>query len=56
MVISPERNTAIFFRTSLVLNERKNRFLHVVPSYKSNPLSVEYEIHGTDQTRIENSM
>ncbi len=51
-----EKNTAIFFKSSLVLNQKKNRFLHVLPKFNRFPESFDYEVHGSDGTRIENTV
>lgn len=47
------RNNAIFFKTTINFQEKKQRFLHVVPNFSRTPSSYDYEIFGTDETRIE---
>ena len=45
--------STVFFKSSFVVNRKKIRFLNIVPPFTKNILSFEFEIYGTDDTRIE---
>ena len=56
MVKDSDLNKAIFFKSSLVFEGKKQRFLHVIPNITTMPTSINYEIYGTDDTSIEQSL
>jgi len=51
---SGETNETVFFKSVHNLNGETVRILKVIPNFRSVPKKYQYEIHGTDGTRIEN--
>ncbi len=50
----PLRNETLFFKSLVVIEQKKHRFLNVVPPFRDGLNGYEYEVYGTDDTRLEN--
>lgn len=52
----PVRNETLFFRSLVIIDQKKNRFLNVVPPFREGLTKYDYEIYGNDDTRVENTV